>query len=648
MVKIRSGTLLLGLAAMLVAGCGGGGSGPEADSLAGSLGPRSISLTGIQSPTKSVYRKGEPITIEYSVGSSGVDAQDVIMNFSLVPTSELALLLADEETSAIALGDTLIESISSGFVNLSADFTIPNDIVGGQEYVIMGSLDPEGRATADGDFSDNLSRNFSAAFDDPTTKVITVADEFINDLSIEDAAVGEGFILLETPANAVAASGSRSAANIVRVADDPNESNAVGHIDVRKLGGDAMSAIIQVDVIIDGQETAAFMWKGENDEWVNEAPYTVPNPNDVHFVPWDIRLSEAQRNALFAAYDPAAESNVATFRFRIQQTDGAQDENPDNNSFELEVPFRFFLPGEAPEEVATENVSESAVAATGAATALKQLGSGATRGAQSSGALRFHRKYSQTYGSKKKFAIRLAAESFNDLNGSAGTGRVYNNARVDGYALGKRLTLARAFGNIEANARAGSAGYRGYAYVFGGVVLDQSRSASTSISRDWGLSWREERTFASSTFFAGPVPIRVSAGASGTVGFGAGLSLDGGVIEGYGDLFYADLDAYAQGGVDAGFAGGGIRAELLLLQHTFRVTGAADLSKLTSRRVTLSANAQNRIRAVEGRFYLYGFYRYFKWCCKFKKREKRVTLYNTGALFKKNWTLLSASQTVTF
>ena len=63
--------------------------------------------------------------------------------------------------------------------------------------------------------------------------------------------------------------------------------------------------------------------------------------------------------------------------------------------------------------------------------------------------------------------------------------------------------------------------------------------------------------------------------------------------------------------MDAGFAGGGIRAELLLLQHTFRVTGSADLSKLTSRRVTLSANAQNRIRAVEGEVYLYGFYRYF-------------------------------------
>ena len=360
---------------MLVAGCGGGGSGPEADPLAGPLGPRSISLTGIQSPTKSVYRKGEPITIEYSVGSSGVDAQDVIMNFSLVPTSELALLLADEETSAIALGDTLIESISPGFVNLSADFTIPNDIVGGQEYVIMGSLDPEGRATADGDFSDNLSRNFSATFDDPTTKVITVADEFINDLSIEDAAVGEGFILLETPANALAASGNRSAANIVRVADDPNESNAVGHIDIRKLGGDAMSAIIQVDVIIDGQETAAFMWRKTTSGSMKRP---TPFPTQTTYIlfpgisgcrkPNGMRFSQPTTRPRKATWPPSdfGSSKPMVFKTRIQIT----------TAFELEVPFRFFLPGEAPDEVATENVAESAVAATGAETALKQLDSG--------------------------------------------------------------------------------------------------------------------------------------------------------------------------------------------------------------------------------------------------------------------------------
>ena len=141
--------------------------------------------------------------------------------------------------------------------------------------------------------------------------------------------------------------------------------------------------------------------EGENDEWVNEAPYTVPNPNDVHFVPWDIRLSEAQRNALFAAYDPAAESNVATFRFRIQQTDGVQDENPDNNSFELEVPFRCTSCPERRQTRWRRKRRRERGCRDGAETALKQLDSGATRGAQSSGALRFHRKYPNLWEHEK-------------------------------------------------------------------------------------------------------------------------------------------------------------------------------------------------------------------------------------------------------
>ena len=142
----------------------------------------------------------------------------------------------------------------------------------------------------------------------------------------------------------------QASSNVLLVDDDPRESNAVGHIDVMKLGSDSMNAIIQVDVIVDGEETAALMWRGENDEWINEAPYDVPSPNDLHFVPWDIRLSADQRAALFAAYDPSSTENIATFRFRIKQTSGAQDENPANNHFELEVPFRFFAPGGDPDE----------------------------------------------------------------------------------------------------------------------------------------------------------------------------------------------------------------------------------------------------------------------------------------------------------
>ena len=57
------------------------------------------------------------------------------------------------------------------------------------------------------------------------------------------------------------------------------------------------------------------------------------------------------------------------------------------------------------------------------------------------------------------------------------------------------------------------------------------------------------------------------------MGFGAGLSLGGGVIEGYGNLFSAQLDAYAEGGVNIGIASAGIGASLLLISNSIGVSG---------------------------------------------------------------------------
>jgi hypothetical protein len=136
------------------------------------------------------------------------------------------------------------------------------------------------------------------------------------------------------------------------------------------------------------------------------------------------------------------------------------------------------------------------------------------------------------------------------------------------------------------------------------------------------------------------------------MGFGAGLGISGGidgaVIEGYGDLFFAQLDAFASGGVDLGIASGGVTVDLLLLQHRFRVSGAADLSKISNREITLRAVAQNEIQSIRGTFSLYANYTKIKWCCKKKNKTATLTLYSTGTLFSKNWDLLNESRTVSF
>ena len=199
-----------------------------------------------------------------------------------------------------------------------------------------------------------------------------------------------------------------------------------------------------------------------------------------------------------------------------------------------------------------------------------------------------------------------------------------------------RTLFCRAFGKAEADVRKVSAGYHGFMRVFGDVVLDQSKTRSTDLMRERSLEWKEEKTFARATFFVGPIPISIEAGASGAMGFGAGLAISGGVIEGYGDLFFAELDAYAEGGVDVGIASGGIGAELLLLEHRFRVSGASDLSQVANRQITLSALAQNRLKAIKGEFYLFVNYPYFKFCCRIKTARKELTLYKTVLFLTKN------------
>ena len=657
-MKLISTPLLFVVIATLLSGCGKNYSSPEAPTLP-EPGPPTIALASIAHTEKSVYRKGEPISLGFSISSTEISADNVIVDFQIVPVSELDLLIAGADTSAEEIGDFVVDSITPGLASYQADLTLPNNLIGDQDYVIIAMVDPQGNVTNDGDLQDNLSRGFNKNFNHPTTRVITVTDSFINDLSIENAEVGEGFILLETPSSTF--SDGVTASNVVLLEDDPRESNVVGHIDVKKLGADSMSAIIQVDVIVNGVETAAFMWKGENDEWINEVPYDVPSPNEVHYIPWDIRLIPAQRDALFAAYDASSTENVATFRFRIEQTSGAQDENPANNSFELEVPYRFFTPGEettvAAASVQAADLSSSrslmmplkTVAGLSTPLITTQSHADLLDGVSGdAGKFSFERSFNQVYGDKGKFAVGISFSSSNSVDGLAGQGRIYNGAEVNAYALGKSINLAKAFGTAEADLLSPSASYQGFVSVFGEVVIDEGDSASTDISRDWGLQWSERRTFAETRFFAGPIPIKVKAGASGTVGFGAGLALTGAVISGYGDLFYASLNAYATGGVDVGFASGGIGADLLLLQQTFRVSGEADFSDILNRHVTLNALAQNQIKAIQGKFYLYAKYPKYYFCCKVKKKTATYTLYSTGALFDKSWDLLNTSKTVSF
>ena len=102
------------------------------------------------------------------------------------------------------------------------------------------------------------------------------------------------------------------------------------------------------------------------------------------------------------------------------------------------------------------------------------------------------------------------------------------------------------------------------------------------------------------------------------------------------------------GGVDVGFASGGVGASLLVLSERLSLDGVADLSQVGQRRVAMSLVATNRLKAIEGQFYLFARYPVYRFCCSIGTRESRLTLYRTGALYNKRWNLLNHYRLVSF
>ena len=156
------GLLLSGIAfGALLTGCDNDSRSLQDPFLSKTAPVAGISLTSIGQTEKSVYRKGEPISINFAIGSSKISADNVVVSFSVVPVNELEALIARGETSASSIGDYLVSSITPGVEAFQADLIIPNDLIGGQDFVILGALDADGSVANDSDFDDNLSRGFN-------------------------------------------------------------------------------------------------------------------------------------------------------------------------------------------------------------------------------------------------------------------------------------------------------------------------------------------------------------------------------------------------------------------------------------------------------------------------------------------------------
>ncbi|MEM0952987.1 MAG: hypothetical protein AAGI24_02500 [Pseudomonadota bacterium] len=592
----------------------------------GSVGSASV----VQPTASDVASPGEFIEFTFTVRAVGVEAELVPVHFYLIERSKVAQLEDNEEAETFDLGDFMIEQVVEGETTYTAQFIIPSDVTEAGDYFIVGYIDAPGIVAEDIDITDNRSRGFSEG-DETTYGDILIDSEQHHDFILHEIVVAEGFILIPEPP---------PEDRDETTPPDEVESHIIGHIDATKLGAGIVKARVAAEMIIGGVTYTAHLWTEEDVAYVDTMDITFPNDFEEHYFPWDITVNGELAHALQDAFNPDAEENIVTLRFTLIDISEDVEHRDDNNVLEIQVPYALYSPSEITE-------ISPLVASTGGDT--RQVSGSDNISAQNNAELNFNRSFGNTYGDRSKFAIgfNLGADAFVKQNRAEASFESFGNFNI--YIFDNSATLLGAEAGVFAFGDTLGAGYNVGVSILGLSVFDESDSVSERLQRSWDRTWEEEQALFDARFVILIVPVRVNAGIAGSVGFGAGVGFDNLVVSATGDVFSAEIAAFAEASIDLAIASGGVGGSFLIISENFSITGTADLTEaFTDSRITLGMDITNELKAIEGEIYLFVRYPVYKFCCKVKRKEGRKTIYNTGSLYDRTWTLFSSSQTLNF
>lgn len=602
----------------------------DSDNRAVSVDPGpSLALASIGSPPPTTYSPGEPVQFEFSIAASDIDAGHIGVNFYLIELGKAAQLDDNEEAETFDLGDFLIEDVEEGTTSYVADMLIPGDIDTAGDYLIVAFVDAAEVVTEDRNRVDNRSRNFSTG-GRATYGDIVIDTEDHHDFIIHKVEVGKGFILLPEP---------EEGDHLDLSAPAHDESHIIGYIDATKLGNGVISARVAAEIVVGGEVFTAHLWHEHDDKFVDTMEIVFPNTIEEHYFPWDIAVNGQLNHALFEAYDPQADENTLGLRFTIIDTSDDVEHSEENNVLEIQVPYMFYQE--------TDPLGEAELSVTTRMDSFRQLsGTGTISTTQT---LTFSKGFDQIYGDKSKFAVGLDIGTEDWVKQSRFEARFDSSGAFNLWIFSHKATLLAAHATGYAYGDTAGAGYDVGVAFLGLDILSESDSVSNHLQKSWDRSWEEEQELFEASFTILIVPITVSAGISGSVGFGAGIGFDNLVISATGDIFSASIGAFATAEINLLIASGGVGGEFTIIAEDFSITGSADLSEaLSSSRITLSVDIENELRAIQGDIYLFVKYPKYKFCCSVKQTEGRKTIYSTGALYDKTWTLFSDSKTLNF
>lgn len=605
-MKIGFRLVIVFLVTITLAACGGD-DGPN------------VALTEVSAPDAGTYSPGQPFAANFKVTTDRIDAEHIGVNFFIIEQSKASQLENDEEADEYDVGTFYIDQLVDGEQTYTADLFVPNDIIESGEFLLVAYIDTAGVIQDEPSDRDNLSQNVTAS-SDPTWATMTIDAQHHHDFILSKIEIGEGFLLLPEPID-----------HDETESEEPDtfHSDLIGFIDAIKHGSDVDTGEVVGKITVAGIDYEAHFWHEFDGTYTKSFELVFPNHEEEHYFPFDIALNGELVHALEDAYDESAAENTFELTLTIVDTSADIEDDSTNNSQTIEVPYFFFE-------------DEDVIASTKSGGAPLPSGKITSR----SGFYEVSNDYNHTYGDKSKVAIEMSFENYITLQSSDASAEAYAGGGFFLHMFNNSATLfsSELGGQIQVGALDGE--YNLDIVLLGSTLLSRGDTVY-EFSEEWSREWGEEVTIFETTFVIVIVPVKLEAGIEGSVGLSAGIEADAGVITATGTPFSLGLDAFAEASINLLVASGGVRADFLILSEELTAEAYADMSGfLFSGAIDLGLDITNDLKAVEGNFSLFVRYPGYKFCCKFFTKEASKTIYNTGALYDKSWTLLSVERSI--
>jgi hypothetical protein len=235
---------------------------------------------------------------------------------------------------------------------------------------------------------------------------------------------------------------------------------------------------------------------------------------------------------------------------------------------------------------------------------------------------------SKTWNAGNKGLFEVHANEQVALSANTTKANVTGSADIGGYVLNALGDLASTQANFTADASSGCSGNLSVSLL---GITAWSFSAPSCKSTVYSNDWSSSDDWSASTVFAvGPVPVSVTIGASGSVGFdytvGLSLGAQSAPIATASLTPFVKVDVYAMAGVDLGIAGAGA---IQMLHYKVDLTASASVEQNPAPPpydwgVQEQLVGNDTLSALQGSFGLYAYvygpcWKYWPWqVCKYQ------------------------------